>query len=530
MKNKLFILLSLLGFYSNTYATRYYVNSTATGNGSGLTWNNAFTDLQTALSVVIFGDEVWVASGQYKTTTSTDRTVSFVLRDGVNIYGSFAGTETKLAERNIASNPTTLNGDIGQTGEVNDNTYNIIRGNNITSNIILDGFRISNGNSSDASYRGGAISYTNSLSGNLFINNCYFYSNRAAAYGGAIYIRQSKMTIEDCEFRNNQTTSGGYGGAIYTLNDGNYSSLTIKKTKFIGNTSRIGACLANTSPYQNLIIDRCVFTNNTSQINIISLDTFYNTKIVNSYFIGNTVNDFNANLLYVNHYANDTTEDFEMVNCTIVNNYNIYTNTIQSEIIKLDKPYYKVRNCIIYGNTPYLGRQLTLGHTVENCLIENGYAGGTAIINSNPLFVNPNPTLNLNFDANAYDYNLANNSRCINVGNNSFVNGLYNLDLNNTNRIQGTTVDLGCYESNITLSTNNINEEINSLFYFDSLNNTVNFVTINKFYNKTLRVYDVSGRIVNSYLIDNSKMNLKLLSGIYFVKIENYKAIKIIVK
>lgn len=188
MKKKLLIVLVLIGLNLNLYATRYYVNSSATGNSSGLTWNNAFTDVQAALSVVVFVDEIWVASGQYKTTTSTDRTVSFVLRDGVNIYGGFAGTETILSERNIAANPTTLNGDIGQVGEVNDNTYNIIRGNNITSNIILDGFRIINGNSSNSSYRGGAISYTNSLSGNLFISNCYFFLNRAAPLMVVLYI------------------------------------------------------------------------------------------------------------------------------------------------------------------------------------------------------------------------------------------------------------------------------------------------------------------------------------------------------
>lgn len=528
MKKKLFLALLIIGFNTNIFAARYYVSSNATGNGSGLSWVNAFNDLQTALSIVIFGDEIWVATGQYKTTTSTDRTVSFVLKDGVNIYGGFAGNETNLSERNISANPTTLNGDIGQIGEVNDNTYNIVRGNNITSNIILDGFRIINGNSSNSSYRGGAISFTNSLNGTLFIKNCYFFSNRAVSYGGAIYIRQSKMNIEDCEFRNNQTSSGGNGGAIYTLNDGNSSSLTIIKTKFIGNTSRIGACLANTAPYQNLIIDRCIFTNNTSQYNIVSLDTFYNAKILNSYFIGNTVNDFSSELLYVNHYSNDNTEDFEMVNCTIANNYNIYTNTIQGEMIQLDKSYYKVRNCIIYGNTQYLGRQMTLGHTVTNCLIENGYTGGTSIINSNPLFVNPNATINQNFDALTYDYTLSNTSPGINVGNNSFVNSSYNLDLNNESRIQGSIVDLGCYESSITLSTNEINE-IRDLVYFDHINNDLNFITLNNFYNKALNLYDVNGRIVKRFLIESPRINLNLVRGIYFIKIENYKTIKIVV-
>lgn len=529
MKKKLLILIILIGFYTNTYAARYYVNSSATGNGSGLTWTNAFTDLQSALSNVIFGDEIWVAAGTYKTTTSTSRTVSFVLKNGVNIYGSFAGNETNLSERIISLNPTTLNGDIGQPGEVLDNTHNIIRADNITTDIVLDGFRIINGNSNSSAYRGGAISYTNSLNGNLLVRNCYFFSNSTVYYGGAVYVRQAKMTIEDCEFRNNQTTSGGNGGAIYTLNDGNASTLIIKNSKFIGNTSRIGACITNTDPYQNFVIDRCIFTNNTSQYSIVEIDTFNSAKILNSYFIGNTVNDFNSNLLYVNHYGNVTTEDFEMVNCTIANNYNIYSNPIQQELIYLYKSYYKVRNCIIYGNTQYLSRQMTSGHNVSNCLIQNGYAGGTSIINANPLFVNPNPTLNLNFDASSYNYTLTNNSPCINVGNNSFVNPLYNLDLNNAARIQGSIVDLGSYESNV-LSLDDVENSIDNLIYFDYVNNDLNIIDFNQFYNKAILIYDLNGKLVDQKLINESKIHLNLSTGIYLIKVENYKSLKIVVK
>jgi len=241
------------------------------------------------------------------------------------------------------------------------------------------------------------------------------------------------------------------------------------------------------------------------------------------------VNEFNAELLYVNHYSNDNTEDFEMVNTTIANNYNIYTNTIQGEMIELDKSYYKVRNCIIYGNTPYQGRQMTLGHTVANCLIENGYSGGTSITNSNPLFINQNLTANLNFDASGYNYALSNNSPCINIGNNSFVNPLYSFDLNNANRIQGSIVDLGCYESDVTLSRNELNETGDSV-YFDYLNNDLNFINLNNFYNKKLHVYDINGRIVSTILIDKSKINLNLVSGVYFIKTENCKVLKILVR
>jgi hypothetical protein len=442
------VVIATCVFVSNAYSTRYYVNSFATGNQNGLSWTNAYTDLQTALSLVVFGDEIWVAAGQYKPTTTTTRTISFVLKNGVNLYGGFAGTESNLEERDIANNPTSLNGDIGQLGEVSDNSYNVIRGTNITSTIVLDGFRIINGNSSSGNQQGGGLHYTNSLNGQIIIRNCLFFSNRAQSYGGAIYLRGSKMKIENCEFRNN-TTNGGNGGAIYTLNDNANSTLIVKDSKFLGNVSRIGACLANTSDYNEILLERCLFTNNESDISIIEINGFNKAKIVNSYIIGNTVDDFSPKLMYVSNSFGDATDDFELLNCTIANNYNITTSTVQSEMIKLIGATLKVRNSIIYGNSSYQGRQIKLGNSVSNCLIEGGYTGGTNIINANPQFVNANSVTNTNFEATSFNYSLHVSSPAINAGMNDFLSISDSLDLNSSARIQGCIVDLGCFESGI---------------------------------------------------------------------------------
>lgn len=446
-RNILLITLFSLGSLLKSYATTYYVNAAASGTQNGLSWENAFTSLQTALSSVVYGDEIWVAAGQYKPTTSTTRTTAFVLRDGVNMYGGFAGNETSIAERNIAGNPTVLNGDIGQAGEISDNSYNVIRGSNITSTIELDGFRIMNGNCNGSSQTGGGLRYLTSLSGHLFIKNCYFYSNRASSYGGALYISSSNVTIEKCEFISNQ--SSGNGGAIYTFNNNDgYSNLVIRDSKFVGNVAYSGAVHDNSAPYQSILIDRCIFTNNSSDNGILHIDEFNNAKILNSYLIGNKVNTFSPTFISIGQLnGSSTAKTFEMVNCTIAHNYNVYVNTIQSEMIKLHKAHHKVRNCIIYGNTPYAGRQMKLGNNVADCLIENGYTNGVNIMNQDPQFVNPNLSATSNFNAGSYDYSLSETSPCINAGNNSFVYSSYNLDLNKQARLQGCVVDLGCYET-----------------------------------------------------------------------------------
>lgn len=527
----LFTVILIVGLLFKSDATVYYVNASATGNGNGLSWANAFTSLQSALSIVIFGDEIWVAAGQYKPAVSS-RSSSFVLKNGVNIYGGFAGNETSIEQRNISSNPTTLNGDIGQVGEVSDNSYIIVRASNITSDIILDGFRIINGyNNSPNTDGGGAVRLTSSSSGSLLIKNCYFFSNRSSIYGGAIYLAYSNLIIEDCEFRNNSTTSGSDGGAIHAFNSNGACSLTIKGSKFIGNTSRIGACISSILSFKAFLIDRCIFTNNSSEINILQFgDNSTNIKISNSYFIGNRVNVFNGSLIRVDNLSSG---NFELTNCTIAHNFNIYSGgSIFSEMIycSVGVARCSVRNCIIYGNTKRQDRQITPGMVVSHSLIEGGYPGGTNVINEDPQFVNPNTSASSNFDASSFNYSLYFASPAVNTGNNDFVNPLYNRDLDGKDRIQGIVVDMGCYESGVILNSSNAVERLLKPYYFDYDNNEIVFTFSDDLMNKSFQVYDVSGRLVMNERIVHSRIKTSLIPGVYFVRAENHDPLKFLIR
>lgn len=83
------------------------------GAGTGLNWNDAFSNLHSALTVAQAGEQVWVAGGTYLPDAGTNRDHPFVLSSGVQLLGGFNGTETALTQRNIGANPTLLSGNIG---------------------------------------------------------------------------------------------------------------------------------------------------------------------------------------------------------------------------------------------------------------------------------------------------------------------------------------------------------------------------------------------------------------------------------
>jgi len=92
---------------SGTYAPRaaaIHVKRDATGNNNGSSWADAYVSLQSALGDALQGEEIWVASGVYLPGPSGRREATFQLRDGVEIYGGFIGTETNRSQRDLSAN------------------------------------------------------------------------------------------------------------------------------------------------------------------------------------------------------------------------------------------------------------------------------------------------------------------------------------------------------------------------------------------------------------------------------------------
>jgi len=168
-------------------ASTIFVNAGAAGANSGTSWTDAYTDLQSALARAVSGDEIWVAAGTYKPTAGADRGATFQLKNGVGIYGGFAGTETTRTARSAASNITTLSGDIGAAGS-SDNSYHVVVGSGTGASAVLDGFVITGGNAnnpqSGVESVGGGV-YSNA--GNPTLANCTITGNSAKLVAACIW-------------------------------------------------------------------------------------------------------------------------------------------------------------------------------------------------------------------------------------------------------------------------------------------------------------------------------------------------------
>lgn len=137
----LFLLLATVGLFASGQSEVIYVNANATeSSDNGKDWGSAFTDLQDALDEAKDGDSIWVAAGVY-TPSADDTEVSFVMKDGVDLYGGFNGTETELTNRDWVSNVTILSGEIGSKDSLKDNSKTVV----MAANSLIDGFTITAG-------------------------------------------------------------------------------------------------------------------------------------------------------------------------------------------------------------------------------------------------------------------------------------------------------------------------------------------------------------------------------------------------
>lgn len=203
----------------------YYVSPQ--GGGDGSSWQSTLT-LTQALDSATAGDQIWVQG--FDTLTGDNLYVApkegFAVKSGVQLYGGFAGTESRLSQRVTLGKPyqlkyrSVLSGDIQQNDTVgsvdlifpangtrSDNATHVLSvnlgptqasGNNNTYPTVINGFSIGNGQAAgtgDAGKGGGIYVYGDNSKGGVFrIERCFLISNYATQ-GGAVYVDASVKSV-----------------------------------------------------------------------------------------------------------------------------------------------------------------------------------------------------------------------------------------------------------------------------------------------------------------------------------------------
>lgn len=275
MRNTFQLIIFLVTVNLGIAQSVYFVRKDATGANNGTSWENAFTDLQNALAVAQTGSQIWVASGQYLPTPSTDRDISFQLKEGVGLYGGFDGTELTLNARNPAVNASILSGAIGDS-TANDNSYHVLRAKGVSAATTIDGFIIEHGQAV-AGMTGGNNNYGGGMlvSPQLgipltapVIRNCIFRFNVAQSGGAFASLGSAAFNIEPhlvgCRFEQNAASLNG-GAILRSGWSADHLFPSLDSCMFQGNTAALqGGAIYFDDCVPDFLIDNCIFLNDSS--------------------------------------------------------------------------------------------------------------------------------------------------------------------------------------------------------------------------------------------------------------------------
>ncbi len=429
--------------------------SSTTGNDSNLgdSWPNAVASVQVGLdlaearmSLAGFSScDVWVAAGLYR-PSATNNSTSILLHSNVGLYGGFAGQETDRSQRNWATYPTVLSGDLAGddiAGNLianrSDNSTTILTG---VDGSILDGFTITGGAQAVAGSTGtlqvrnchisnnSSVGISNPRGGSLTVSSCVFDANG----GNAIDASTSSITDVSSSYFTNNSTCISSGGTNLSVTNSTFSknsdtvikkvfgSITVAQCQFVDNRS--GGAIS-VSDFSSGTVTNSVFRGNTGTLGgaiSISLGSF---KIGGSLFWGNSASQSGGALYVVTGPA-----FFAVTNSTF-NSNSAPIGNVASSAGSDGTTYTSFNNSILWGNG---GTSAASGVTkYDFSIVEGGTVTGT--INSDPLFV----------DSTAGDLHLMNGSPAINAGDNGLVSSSESVDLDGHPRIIGN-VDIGAYE------------------------------------------------------------------------------------
>ncbi len=469
------LILLCLFIKTDLQAVVRYVKVGGASSGYYTSWATAGGNLQAVIDSCSAGDEIWVEEGIYQPALN----MSFVMKEGVAIYGGFVGTETMRGQSDWEANPTVLQGN-GSHVIMNDQ-------NGLTSLASLDGFTIKNGHahfgggiyngycspsildciieSNTADDGGGMYNFFSTS----YIFNCDIKSNLANDDGGGMFDSESAPSISYCIFEDNTASNngggmrnggdspilywcyflrdmaGGVGGAMYNVS----TTPVLNSCYFSANLSNgSGGAISNDNAPSS--ITGCIFDSNKSNNDGGGMSNYNCTpEIRNCVFEGNS-SSFDGGGIF--NYASSPT----VLNCTFEANA-AHDAGGGGGMENRNNSNPNIYNTILFGNSSGIINNSS-APVIKNSLIQgfNSSTDGNIPGNIDPLFVNasdpdgPDNYLGTSDDGLA----LQPCSPCINKGDNSLLGG-YIYDVVHQPRVFDGNVDMGAYElQSIPLSVN----------------------------------------------------------------------------
>jgi predicted outer membrane repeat protein len=387
-----------------------YVDAHTPDNNDGSSWVKAYKYLQDGLTDASSGDQIWVAEGTYRPdasntdpTGSADRDATFMLVNGVDIYGGFASGDA-WQDRDPNHKRCILSGDINTPGDTNDNSYHVVTISSVDSSTIIDGFTVIGGNANGTTSPKNCGGGIYSINSSPILVNCRITRNMAAIYGGGMQNEDGSPELRRCTFANNSAETGGgmYNDSWDDRFAGNLAVLT--NCTFSGNTSIVaGGGVHNF--YCDSILTDCVFEDNSTVPGASGGGGICNdrslTTLTGCTFSGNSTSNGAGGGLY-----NREISDANVVDCVFTGNSAYYHGGGMYNRGKA-----MVVNCTFISNSghfyshssgggiaDYYGDRLTL----VNCVFSGNSAGfGGGMFNRRSDYIN---VVNCTFSGNSATY------------------------------------------------------------------------------------------------------------------------------
>ena len=547
-------------------AARYHVNvNNGSDTNNGLKWSTAFETFQAALDEAKANDTIWIASGIYTPTKkyaekyrdgslTNERAFSFIIPDGVVVLGGFPANSsdaTGLSSRDWKANETILSGDLNgddDYGFRTENAHHVIIMFDATPKTVIDGFNIygAYNDAPQTAYhnddRGYAITYGCGAAIYSFssvtvasptLRNLFVSDNFASYEGAGLFNyapnNDASPEITNVEFTGNKvvskSTSGGRGGGLHI--EGRTTSAKLTSVIISGNTALSEGSSFGGGAYFKTVND-CTPT------------------IQNSLIAGNIANGGAG--LFFNSWSGETALAIAktaptLINVTIsgnkanaLNNSSGYNDGGGMTVFAEDgvaSPI--IRNTVICDNAGDKQNELlVVGVKGSNPTFSHSFIKGIDLGSTNlpgntstaSMFANPGNAADAPFP-NGFqrcNYQLLPESPLVNKGNNSYLS--LSRDLAGENRVYGITIDIGAYESQGGIPSNNDN-----LTPEKSIWAAANTLYVHIDNQTTLRIYSISGILIKH--IDNlaaGSYEFSLPKGLYIVTLSNGATEKVVIK